>query len=206
MPVHCKPFGPLVQLLYLPLACLSGELILFAFHLVERWIRAFDLPQEPLLWCAVAAAVVGLIGSHLFSVVFYFPDNKMNWSAILDARTGMSSFGGLIAGGAAAIVTLRLTGLSVLGGLDMLAYGFVGGYVFGRAGCFSIHDHPGVQTDFFMAVPMNGVMRHDLGFYEMWLMSGFVAGHSFYRSARFAPPRHDLDVLFCAVRAHSLRI
>jgi len=42
--------------------------------------------------------------------------------------------------------------------------------VFGRSGCFSVHDHPGVVSDFFLAVDNyqgEGVSRHDLGLYEV---------------------------------------
>jgi phosphatidylglycerol:prolipoprotein diacylglycerol transferase len=33
-----------------------------------------------------------------------------------------------------------------------------------------VHDHPGVRSDFFLAVNMDGVPRHDLGLYEAILL------------------------------------
>jgi phosphatidylglycerol:prolipoprotein diacylglycerol transferase len=91
---------------------------------------------------------------------------------LLDPRTRISSFGGIFGGGLVAVVIFRCRALPVWRYVDALAYGFVGGYVFGRAGCLAIHDHPGSVSDFFLAVPIDGIRRHDLGFYEMWLMLG----------------------------------
>ncbi len=39
--------------------------------------------------------------------------------------------------------------------------------MFGRAGCYTAHDHPGFLTDFPLAVDYPGGARHDLGFYEL---------------------------------------
>ena len=56
-------------------------------------------------------------------------------------------------------------------------YGLTLGWFFGRMGCFSAHDHPGMPTDFFLGVPGMSeaigctvdVPCHDLGLYEaLW--------------------------------------
>ena len=63
---------------------------------------------------------------------------------------------------------------------DCVIYGFPLAFGFGRIGCFMAHDHPGLESDFFLAV--QGVCRnhwadinyacHDLGLYEaMWACS-----------------------------------
>lgn len=69
---------------------------------------------------------------------------------------------------------------------DCVIYGFPLAFGFGRIGCFLAHDHPGVESDFFLAV--QGICRgadasglkwgninyacHDLGLYEaMWACS-----------------------------------
>lgn len=69
---------------------------------------------------------------------------------------------------------------------DCVIYGFPLAFGFGRIGCFLAHDHPGVESDFFLAV--QGICRgadasglkwgninyacHDLGLYEaIWACS-----------------------------------
>ncbi|NOX51431.1 MAG: hypothetical protein GXP16_12990 [Gammaproteobacteria bacterium] len=144
--------------------------VMFAFYLLERWIKVFTLPTPDILWCAIIAVLASLIGSHLFSVLLYYPGSAEDWAVLLDGRRGMSSFGGILAGSIAAIFTMRRFRIPIFRGLDAITYAFVGGYVFGRAGCFAIHDHPGWLTNSFLGVLINGERRHDLGFYEMWLM------------------------------------
>ena len=159
-----SPFGVLVVLD-----------LLFAFHLYERWLRHQGLPVTTGLWAGIVAVVIGFIGSHLFSIAAYFPEQLTDWRALLDLRGAMSSFGGIIVGGLAAWLALRKLGLPVLSGLDAMAYGFFGGYAFGRTGCAYVHDHPGIASDFFLAPVIDGVQRHDLGFYEMLLMLVILA-------------------------------
>ncbi len=158
-PLQLTSFGPLVALD-----------LLFAFYLVRRWCLRFDLDWEALAGGLVWIAGLGLYISHLVSIAFYFPEELTDLVALLDFRTRISSFGGIYGGALVAILYLRRQGLEVWRYADALAYGFVGGYVFGRAGCFSVHDHPGRATDFLLGVEIGGVRRHDLGFYEMWLM------------------------------------
>ena len=44
-----------------------------------------------------------------------------------------------------------------------------------RIGCFLVHDHPGIRTDFFLAVdfPVRGYggPRHDLGLYDVFVLA-----------------------------------
>jgi phosphatidylglycerol:prolipoprotein diacylglycerol transferase len=157
---------------------LAGLDVLFGVYLIRRWCLRFGLDwpalREGLPW------IVGLgyVLSHLVSIALYSPAKRFDVAALLDLGTGISSFGGIFGGGLVAILSLRRRGLPVLRYGDPLAYGFVGGYIFGRAGCFAIHDHPGRASDFFLAVEIDGVRRHDLGFYEMWLMLALFAAIS----------------------------
>jgi len=77
---------------------------------------------------------------------------------------------------------------------DCVIYGFPMAFGFGRIGCFMAHDHPGLQSDFFLAV--NGVCReawgnesiacHDLGLYEaMWACSMIFVVMFLDKKARF---------------------
>lgn len=118
--------------------------------------------------------VTGLLFAHLVSLVFYFPDRIRDeefWTFV-NITSGLSSFGGLFGGALGAYIFIRRHALPVLPWLDILCRGFALGYVFGRAGCSIAHDHPGLPTDFILAMPypardgFPAGLRHDVGFYE----------------------------------------
>ncbi len=165
--------GPLRLSLFGLLAALD---MLFGVYLVYRWCQRFDLDWATLSRGLPWVILLGYYISHLVSIALYFPEDLTDLGRLLDPRTQISSFGGMFGGGIVAFVFLRRNRLSLPRYLDALTYGFVGGYVFGRAGCFAIHDHPGIETDFALAVDIAGVRRHDLGFYEMWLMLALLIG------------------------------
>jgi phosphatidylglycerol:prolipoprotein diacylglycerol transferase len=64
----------------------------------------------------------------------------------------------------------RLHRIPLLPHLNALALGAAPGWAVARVGCFFAHDHPGVRTDFFLAVQYPvayyGGPRHDLGLYD----------------------------------------
>jgi len=162
-PLRISPFGPLMMLD-----------IFFGFYLVRRWCRRFGLDWERFSAGLGWIVLVGYYISHWISIGLYFPQHLTEIGTLLNPRGLISSFGGMYGGGLLAVLYLRRVGLPVWRHMDALVYGFVGGYVFGRAGCFAIHDHPGRVTNFFLGVDIDGLVRHDLGFYEMGLMLGLL--------------------------------
>ncbi len=150
--------------------------VAFGIYLIRCWCERFKLDWQAFVADLPWIVLLGYFVSHLVDVALYYPEDLFDARVLLDPRTRISSFGGIFGGGLVAVVIFRRRALPVWRYVDALAYGFIGGYVFGRAGCLAIHDHPGSVSDFFLAVPIDGVRRHDLGFYEMWLMLGlFVA-------------------------------
>ena len=91
---------------------------------------------------------------------------------------------------------------------DSLGYGLSIGWMFGRLGCFTAHDHPGHFTHFFLGVRYPDGVRHDLGFDEA-LWAALVATVFFILARRqrplglyvtiltlaYAPVRFGLDFL-----------
>lgn len=160
---------------------------LFSIHLVRRWALGHDLD-----WAKLATGVLWIGGlgyylSHVVSLVLYYPEDLGDPIAWIDARTRISSYGGFYGGAIVAVVFLVKNRLPLLRYADALIYGLVGGYLFGRLGCFSVHDHPGRETDFFLGLQMDGVRRHDLGLYEMLFLIGlFVVLNA--RAWRSRPP------------------
>lgn len=114
---------------------------------------------------------VGIFSAHVFDTAFYEPRILFtDFKAFLDFRTRLSSMGGAIGGLLAVIIYLKRKKKPFLEYADVLVFGYVPGWFFGRLGCFFVHDHPGKLTDFFLGVQFPGGTRHDLGFYDALLL------------------------------------
>jgi phosphatidylglycerol---prolipoprotein diacylglyceryl transferase len=121
---------------------------------------------EMTLWTAIPA----YLGSHIFDALVYFPEKVIaDPSYLLRFGQGLSAFGGLLTGTVAYTLYLKVTGnLSQwMARTDIIIQGFIVTWIFGRMGCSVVHDHPGILSDFFLAVNYPGGARHDLGFYEL---------------------------------------
>lgn len=143
----------------------------------------------------------GILGAHLFAVLFYVPHKlRADPWLLLRVWEDISSFGGLLGGLAGALLFFatrareedRRTQLAYL---DAIAFVFPSALAIGRFGCALAHDHPGTITTFPLAISlrsgaaldyMTGVYRgaglvlpdaaptlgfHDLGLYEFLLLS-----------------------------------
>lgn len=118
--------------------------------------------------------VVGVfIGGHLGHVLFYEPGYYMeNPIEIFKVWSGLSSYGGFIASGLIVTWFIRKYKVPFWPSADVVLYGTVFGWIFGRMGCFSAHDHPGRETLFWLGVqgicPTRDPLTacHDLGGYE----------------------------------------
>ena len=114
--------------------------------------------------------VTGFIMAHIFDRIAYFPSETLNDPlSLLKIWAGISSFGGFIG---AAIGAVLFIWYSKMGSerwhyLDLIAYAFPIGWLFGRTGCFVAYDHPGIPTTFFLGqVYRDDVVRHNLGLEE----------------------------------------
>ena len=133
------------------------------------------------------------VGGHLGDVLFYRPhliaEDPM---ILLRVWEGLSSFGGFAACVPLSIWFVRREKLPLWPYLDALAIAFSLGWFFGRMGCFSAHDHPGTQTNFWLGVygvcPGNNltVACHDLGLYEaIWSGVTYLLFVALDRKPRF---------------------
>ena len=194
LPVH--PYGLLVA---------TGVLV--GTSLTTRRARILGYNIEALhsflTWMLVSAFVL----SHMLGQVFYHWDELVRrpWS-LLFLWEGLSSFGGF----AGAIVGVLLwkyleadhgvprarpRPAAILPFADLVLSVLPIGWMFGRAGCATVHDHPGAHTtaDTLLAVaypvgPGDGPVTH------LWFIQ-FIHGHD---------PRFDLgllELLFTAVLA-----
>ncbi len=113
-------------------------------------------------------AGVSMLGARVWHVVFYDPAYFIAHPEKIIAvwEGGMSVFGGFFACIVFGIVYLKRKNVDVHAYADVLVFGLPFGKIFGRIGCFLIHDHPGTLTDFALGVEYpHGEVRHDLGLY-----------------------------------------
>ncbi|MCG8555459.1 MAG: prolipoprotein diacylglyceryl transferase [Proteobacteria bacterium] len=161
-----QPFGVLVAI-----GILSGA------KLAER--RGRELGIEPALLSDFATHTVaaGLLCAFVLNGVFYSPERVVrlvsdpSWSTVKRyGCLGLSSYGGFMGAVLGGWIWRQRRGKSLLLAGDAGTFGFPLGWMFGRTGCFVVHDHPGVVTTFPLAVDnyhQLGQPRHDLGLYEV---------------------------------------
>jgi phosphatidylglycerol:prolipoprotein diacylglycerol transferase len=112
--------------------------------------------------------IAGFIVAHLVSVIFYFPERiKENPLVLVNPLAGLSSFGGFLGAFLAFLYYTRKEEIPRLPYADAVALGLSVGWIFGRTGCFTAHDHPGRHTSFFLSVRYPDGPRHDLGLDEL---------------------------------------
>jgi len=151
--------------------------VMTAVLLAARFAGKMGRDPQVIMDFAVVGILTGVVTGHLVHVFGYHPE-ELEWSwRVLKFWEGLSSMGGLVGGILAAVLWFRWKRLRFADYADALALGIAPGWGIARVGCFSVHDHPGVQTTFFLGVqgcdqctwPANQI-RHDLGLYEAILL------------------------------------
>lgn len=154
-----------------------------SFHLGPITIHAFGLIVALAVWTGVTIAsplykkagldvavgermnvwigVLAVLGAHLFSVIFYFPEKVAAdpW-LLLRLWEDISSFGGMLGGliGAALFLWWRnpkMDAVTRWSYLDVVAYVFPFSHAIGRVGCSLAHDHPGTISNIPLAVSLS---------------------------------------------------
>ena len=161
---------------------------------------------------SVFIVAMGFLVGHLVHVLAYHPeiyerDGVMSLVRFWEGFSSMGGFLGAVLGSVLFFVGLRKRPYWLHA--DTIAWGLPFGWVFGRLGCFTAHDHIGRATDFFLAVnfPTMGP-RHDLGLYEalwsagiasvFWALRRRATRPGFYLALfamLYAPARFGLDFL-----------
>jgi phosphatidylglycerol:prolipoprotein diacylglycerol transferase len=199
-----QPFGMLVAI---------G--VLLGIRTTEKRAQRLGLKHEVITDFISHVVTIGFIGSHIFDRVMYYPELvlKEPWDLLMPWRS-LSSYGGFIFAVVGAFVWKARRGYEFTVPLDQVAFGMPVGWVFGRTGCFVVHDHPGSITDFFLAVDnyqyhgLPTAPRHDLGLYEVFWSSAVIVlffwldkkprPHGFFIAViglLYAPFRFGLDFL-----------
>ena len=162
-----------------------GVLVMTGVLVAERmgeW-QAKRKGIDPVVFADFVTHVVffGFIGSPVFNLLFYQRDTLMEMITTGQLKwPGLSSYGGFLGAIIGLFYWQWKKGVPARPIADIVVWGFPLGWFFGRMGCFTVHDHPGLETDFFLGVgPWDGIpggpIRHDLGLYEMLLSALFMA-------------------------------
>ena len=161
---------------------------------------------------AVFTVLSGFFIGHVFTVLFYFPERLATDGimSILRVWEGFSSMGGFV--GAVIGATVFYKWVRPRDGwrhADVIMYGFPFGWIFGRLGCFVVHDHIGAVTSFPLGMYFpehtlhtaqgtwaEPAIRHELGLYEaIWTAGIAIAFHYLGRKDR--PP--ELPTMLCTL-------
>ncbi|MFZ5470141.1 MAG: prolipoprotein diacylglyceryl transferase [Myxococcota bacterium] len=162
---------------------------LLAARAARRYGPGDDGPLRDVVTWAVGG---GLLGGHLLHLLAYHPEELQRGGLLqlLKFWDGLSSMGGVLGALVGIFLFFRQRKLAVRPYLDALALGTAPGWAIARVGCFFAHDHPGVRTDFFLAVAYPGGARHDLGLYDAFVLAALAA--VLYLVARLRPPQGAL--------------
>jgi phosphatidylglycerol---prolipoprotein diacylglyceryl transferase len=191
--------------------CVATGLML-AFSLMSRRAeQKLGLSGEDVQNFGMFLVIIGWCFSHVFNVIFYEPQQLIEDPLVLLKVWGsISSFGGLFGGIIAAFIwSYRNPDKDFLTHVELGAWTLVFPWFFGRVGCATVHDHPGAPTDFFLGIAWpDGVVRHDLGFYEalwwfvicviVWFSDRKPRPQGFYLAIipiLYAPARFSFDFL-----------
>ena len=202
--VGIQPFGILVAI---------G--VIWGVRVTERRSARLGLKPELISDFITHVVIIGFVLGHVFDRLFYEPEIILRepWDLLMPWRS-LSSFGGFFGAVAGAFIWKARRKITITVPLDQVAYGMPVGWLFGRIGCFVVHDHPGKLTDFFLAVDnyQYGSLpvgpRHDLGLYEVFWSAAMIVlfivldkkprPHGFYTgtiTVLYAPFRFFLDFL-----------
>ncbi len=149
----------------------------------------------------------GFIVAHLVSVIFYFPERiAEDWTVLFNPFAGLSSFGGFLGAFLAFLYFTKKAEIPRLPYADSVALGLSIGWIFGRTGCFTAHDHPGrhVSASFFLSVNYPEGPRIDLGLYEL-LFTIVMTAILFAYNRKPRPPGRIIAPRGAALRAGALR-
>jgi phosphatidylglycerol:prolipoprotein diacylglycerol transferase len=137
--------------------------------------RGKELGREPEQVASMVTTVLvcGFLFAHFFDVFAYQTKGPSPtlWD-ILNPFGGLSSFGGFMGALGGLFYWCRRHQQPVMPYADGLGFGLAFGWLFGRLGCFTAHDHPGLLTNFWLAVKYPEGTRHDLGLDEaLWALA-----------------------------------
>jgi phosphatidylglycerol:prolipoprotein diacylglycerol transferase len=159
IPISIKPFGALVAI----------GVYLGAYLTLQR-ARRIGLDERAMGSFIAHVVGYGFVGGHVLDELFYYPQRLVDDPlSIFKLWDGLSSFGGFTGAVIGMLIWRSRLRVPVLPYADNVMAMLPVGWVFGRAGCATAHDHPGLLSNAWIAVQYPGGGRFDLGLLEMLL-------------------------------------
>ena len=162
---------------------LAGAGVLIGHFAFLRNAQSFGFERGKASRLSFFLMIGGLIGALLFSIWV----NGRQISSLADWRTRPPAISSLGAISGATLVALgwslrnRLTLVESMRWLDAAALAFPAAWLLVRAACILQHDHPGIRTDGWFAVPYPDWPRYDLAFLEFLFLIPVVIGFELFR-------------------------
>lgn len=167
-----------------PFGILTAVGLLVGTYLIAVAAKRDGKDPQPVQDFVLFGLLGGVIVGHLMHVLLYHPEelDRSPWQ-IFKVWDGLSSTGGMLGGALAVWLFFKVTKRNLREYLDPIMLGIVPGWAIARIGCFTVHDHPGRLTDFFLAVDFPpgslpggaGGTRFDLGLIEAIALLGITA-------------------------------
>jgi len=180
--------------------------ILVGYFTMLRRSRRAGLDPGRAAGLCVWALIPGLLFAHWFKLIYQPTIVRTDPWVVLQILNGSASFGGVAGGLVGAVFFFRrqrMTMHEALSYLDVLAFSFLCGWMFGRMGCYLAHDHPGIRTTSWLAVRYPGGPRYDLGLLEV-LVTPFLLALARVVDRFHSPPGTYLGVLLVLCPAFRL--
>ncbi len=207
-------FLPFEHLPIQPFGVLVAIGVLLGARLCEEYCKRRGIEPTIAADFLTHTILIGFVGAYLLNGIVYETETFL---AVLQDPTllfkrwlGLSSYGGMVGALAGMLIWKKRTGHPIMPLADAAAFGFPLGWMFGRMGCFVVHDHPGIETDFFLGVEEYRfgappfVTRHDLGLYEVIWAACIVALFFFLYSRNRERPLGTwlalLSILYAPIR------
>lgn len=160
---------------------------------VGIWVAYKKARSKAIIDMAFWIIVASLIGARIGHIFFYEWGyySRHLWEIVRIDQGGLSSFGGFVGAGVVFWWYGKKRDISIFASQKLetsLSLAFPLGWAIGRIGCFLIHDHPGVFTNFVLGVKYPDGVRHDLGLYEaLFLFFYFFIFSLLFHKRHFAP-------------------
>lgn len=140
LPVH--PFGLLVA---------TG--IVVGHRMATKRAAELALDSEKFESLVFWTVATGIVLSHMLDVLFYHPDAlARDPLELFKIWRGLSSFGGFFGAALGFTIYFKRNKIDPWRAADAIGYGLPVGWLFGRMGCTTVHDHPGRLSQSFLAV------------------------------------------------------
>lgn len=177
--------------------------VLSAVYIGRKLTNKYLLSEDVFLDVAVWTLFSGLIFGRVFHVVFYNPDYYLTYPGEILAfwHGGSSSLGGFFGAIFGAYMFYKIRGFKMKDFYPYLDISVVSlwlGMAIGRLGCFMIHDHPGILTNFFLAVKFPGGARLDMGLMEA-LFNGLIFIIFYFNFDKLIKKRWGISAIYSAM-------